>query len=83
MRDLIEKLNQLQLNEAPVQPGERKGISFKLKKLEKLTNELNNYKGSLNSMKYMELPANLKSEMKQIEDKLSAEIDKVNQAYQV
>ena len=88
MRDLLEKLNQLQsneesLNEAPVQPGERKGISFKLKKLEKLSNELQKYQSSLHSMKYMELPPALKTEMKQIEDKLNAEIDKVNQAYQI
>lgn len=88
MRDLIEKLNQLQrdeetLSEAPVHPGERKGISFKLKKLEKLSNELDKYKSSLHSMKYMELPPALKTEMKQIEDKLNAEIDKVSQAYQV
>lgn len=88
MRDLLEKLNQLQsneesLSEAPVQPGERKGISFKLKKLEKLSNELTKYQSSLHSMKYMELPPALKTEMKQIEDKLNAEIDKVNQAYQM
>lgn len=88
MRDLIEKLNQLQRNEikiseAPVQPGERKGISFKLKRLEKLSNELDKYKNSLQSMKYMELPPALKAEMKQIEEKLNTEIDKVSQAYQI
>ena len=79
MRDLLEKL--MQLTEAPVKPGERKGISFKLKKLDKISNQLNSYKSSMSNMKYMELPPALKSEMKQIQDKLDAEIEKVNKAY--
>jgi len=81
MKDLLEQL--MKLDEAPVKPGERKGISFKLKKLEKLSNQLDKYKSSLHSMKYMDLPPALKAEMKQIEDKLNGEIDKVNQAYQI
>ena len=82
MRDLLEKLMQLQLNEAPVNPGERKGISFKLKKLETMGSELAKYKSSMSNMQYMVLPPALKAEMKQIEDKLNTEIEKVNTAYQ-
>lgn len=81
MKDLLEQL--MQLNEAPVQPGERKGISFKLKKLEKISDKLRQYQNSMSHMKMAQLPGELQKEMQQLQDKLNAEIDKVNQAYQI
>lgn len=81
MKDLLEQL--IKLNEAPVQPGERKGISFKLKKLEKISDKLRQYQNSMSHMKMAQLPGDLQKEMQQLQDKLNAEIDKVNQAYQI
>lgn len=80
MRDLLEKL--MQLTEAPVQPGERKGISFKLKKLDKVASQLSQYKNSMNYMQAAKMPPDLQAEMKALQDKLNTEIEKVNQAYQ-
>lgn len=83
MRDLIEKLNQLQLNEAPVQPGERKGISFKLKKLDSVRSQLDDYKNSLYYMgqSKLKLPPELQKEMEGLESKLNKEIAGVESAY--
>lgn len=81
MKDLLEQL--MQLNEAPVKPGERKGISFKLKKLEKIGDQLRQYQNSMSHMKMAELPGELQKEMQQLQDKLNAEIDKVDKAYQI
>lgn len=83
MRDILEKLNAL--TEAKVEPGERKGISFKLKKLDKMLYQLNDYKGSMSHLKSSAsaLPNELKAELQQLQDKLNAEIEKVNTAYQI
>ncbi len=81
MKDLLEQL--MQLNEAPVKPGERKGISFKLKKLEKISDRLRQYQNSMSHMKMAQLPGELQKEMQQLQDKLNAEIDKVDKAYQI
>ncbi len=81
MKDLLEQL--MQLNEAPVKPGERKGISFKLKKLEKISDKLRQYQNSMSHMKMAQLPGELQKEMQQLQDKLNAEIDKVDKAYQI
>ena len=81
MKDLLEQL--MQLNEAPVKPGERKGISFKLKKLEKISDKLRQYQNSMSHMKMAELPGELQKEMQQLQDKLNTEIEKVDKAYQV
>ena len=81
MKDLLEQL--MQLNEAPVKPGERKGISFKLKKLEKISDKLRQYQNSMSHMKMAQLPGELQKEMQQLQDKLNDEIDKVDKAYQV
>ena len=80
MKDLLEQL--MQLNEAPVNPGERKGISFKLKRLDKIASKLDQYKNSMSSLQYAVLPDEMKADMKQLQDKLNKEIDKVNLAYQ-
>lgn len=80
MRDLIEKL--MKLSEAPVNPGERKGISFKLKKLDKISSKLDQYKNSMSSLQYAVLPDEMKADMKLLQDKLNKEIEKVNSAYQ-
>lgn len=80
MKDLLEKLTIL--TEAPVKPGDRKEISFKLKKLDKVSNELYQYKQSLNYMEAAStLPPALKQEMAALQEKLNAEIDKVQKAY--
>lgn len=81
MKDLLEQL--MQLNEAPVKPGERKGISFKLKKLEKISDKLRQYQNSMSHMKMTQLPGELQKEMQQLQEKLNDEIDKVDKAYQV
>ena len=80
MKDLLEQL--MQLNEAPVNPGERKGISFKLKRLDKIASKLDQYKNSMSSLQYAVLPDEMKADMKQLQDKLNKEIEKVNLAYQ-
>lgn len=80
MKDLLQQL--MQLNEAPVQPGERKGISFKLKKLDKISAKLNQYKNSMSYMQAAVLPDEMKADMQNLQDKLNAEIEKVNSAYQ-
>ena len=80
MKDLLEQL--MQLNEAPVNPGERKGISFKLKRLDKIASKLDQYKNSMSSLQYAVLPDEMKADMKQLQDKLNKEIEKVNTAYQ-
>jgi transcription antitermination factor NusG len=81
MRDLLEKLNQLQLTEAPVKPGERKGISFNLKRLDKVRAELDKYKNSMSYLQSASMPPELKGDMQSLQDKLDAEIEKVNTAY--
>jgi transcription antitermination factor NusG len=81
MKDLLEQL--MQLNEAPVNPGERKGISFKLKKLEKISDKLRQYQNSMSHMKMAQMPSELQKEMQQLQEKLNDEIDKVDNAYQV
>lgn len=81
MKDLLEQL--MQLNEAPVKPGERKGISFKLKKLEKISDKLRQYQNSMSHMKMAQLPDELQKEMQQLQEKLNDEIDKVDKAYQI
>jgi transcription antitermination factor NusG len=81
MKDLLEQL--MQLNEAPVNPGERKGISFKLKKLEKISDKLRQYQNSMSHMQMAQLPGELQKEMQQLQEKLNDEIDKVDKAYQV
>jgi hypothetical protein len=81
MKDLLQQL--MQLNEAPVKPGERKGISFKLKKLEKISDKLRQYQNSMSHMQMAQLPGELQKEMQQLQDKLNTEIDKVNKAYQI
>lgn len=80
MKDLLQQL--MQLNEAPVNPGERKGISFKLKRLDKIASKLDQYKNSMSSLQYAVLPDEMKADMKQLQDKLNKEIEKVNLAYQ-
>jgi transcription antitermination factor NusG len=79
-RDIIKKLEML--SEAPVKPGERKNISFRLNRLEKLNSELKTYKNSLSSMKYVTMPATLQKEIDELQTKLQSEIDKVQAAYQ-
>lgn len=81
MRDLFEQL--ININEAPVKPGERKGISFKLKRLEKISDKLRQYQNSMSHMKMAQLPGELQKEMQQLQDKLNLEIDKVDKAYQI
>lgn len=82
MKDLLETLLNLQLNEAPVLPGEKKGISFRLRKLDKVSDKLNQYKNSLSHMKMTNLPPDLQKEMDQLQNKLNLEINKVQDAYE-
>ncbi len=79
MRDLLQQL--MQLNEAPVKPGERKEISFKLKKLEKMSSNLDAYKRSLYNMAGSALPPELQKDMDALQEKLGNEISKVQAAY--
>lgn len=79
MKDLLEQL--MQLNEAPVKPGERKEISFKLKKLEKMSSNLEAYKRSLYNMAGSTLPPELQGDMDALQEKLGNEIKKVQAAY--
>lgn len=79
MRDLIEKL--MKLSEAPVKPGERKGISFSLKKLDKINRQLSDYKKSLNYMSMATLPPEMQKDLDQLQNKLTGEIKKVQAAY--
>lgn len=79
MKDLLEQL--MQLNEAPVKPGERKEISFKLKKLEKMSSNLDAYKRSLYNMAGSTLPPELQKDMDALQEKLGNEISKVQAAY--
>lgn len=79
MRDLIDKINVLL--EAPVNPGERKEISFKLKKLDAIKKNLDNYRSSLYSMETMSLPDSVKADIEAAKAKLETEIDKVSGAY--
>jgi transcription antitermination factor NusG len=81
MRDLLETLLTMPLNEAPVKPGERKEISFKLKKLESMTSKLDAYKRSLYSMENSTLPPELQKDMDALYNKLDGEIKKVQTAY--
>lgn len=79
MRDLIEQL--MKLSEAPVKPGERKGISFSLKKLDKINRQLSDYKKSLNYMSMATLPPEMQKDLDQLQNKLTGEIKKVQAAY--
>lgn len=79
MKELLEKLTMI--TEAPVKPGERKGMSFKLAKLDKVNSELEQYKQSLYHMGATKLPPALQKEMEALQEKLNAEIDKVQKAY--
>lgn len=81
MRDLLETLLTMPLYEAPVKPGERKEISFKLKKLESMTSKLDAYKRSLYSMAGSTLPPELQKDMDTLYNKLDGEIKKVQTAY--
>jgi transcription antitermination factor NusG len=79
MRDLLEKLTLL--TEAPVQPGEKKEISFTLKKLDKVTSKLSEYKKSLQYMESTTLPPDMQKKMQELQDELNIEIGKVQAAY--
>lgn len=79
MKELLEKLTVI--TEAPVKPGERKGISFKLAKLDKVNSELEQYKQSLYHMGATKLPPELQKEMDALQEKLDVEIAKVQKAY--
>lgn len=79
MKDLLEQL--MQLSEAPVKPGERKEISFKLKKLETVQSKLDAYKRSLYNMAGSALPPELQGDMDALQEKLGQEIKKVQAAY--
>jgi len=79
MRDLFEQL--IKINEAPVKPGERKDISFKLTKLDKVQSKLDAYKRSLSNMTGSALPPELQEEMDALQEKLGNEIKKVQSAY--
>jgi transcription antitermination factor NusG len=79
MRDLFEQL--IKINEAPVRPGERKDISFKLTKLDKVQSKLDAYKRSLSNMTGSALPPELQEEMDALQEKLGNEIKKVQSAY--
>lgn len=79
MKDLLEQL--MQLNEAPVKPGERKEISFKLKKLDKMYSNLEAYKRSLYNMVGSTLPPELQGDLEALQEKLGNEIKKVQAAY--
>lgn len=79
MKDLLEQL--MQLNEAPVKPGERKEISFKLKKLDKMSSNLEAYKRSLYNMAGSTLPPELQGDLEALQEKLGNEIKKVQAAY--
>lgn len=84
MRDLLEKLNQLTeaaVTEAAVKPGERKTISFRIAKLEKIKDQLDAYYSSLNALANNKMPPSLAAEAEALRVKLRAEIDKVDRSY--
>lgn len=76
MRDLINIIS-----EAEVKPGERKSISFKVNRLEKLLKKLNQYKKNAETLQNMELPSSTVEELASILNKVNAEIDKVQKAH--
>lgn len=79
MKDLLEQL--IKLSEAPVKPGERKEISFKLNKLDKMQSKLDAYKRSLYNMAGSALPPELQNDMDALQEKLGNEIKKVQASY--
>ena len=85
MRDIIEKLALLtaaaRINEAEVKPGEKKEISFQLKKLDKLSTDLNAYQQSVYQMQNTKLPPSMQEEMNALQEKLKVEVIKVQKAY--
>lgn len=81
MREILEQLNKLM--EAEVKPGERKEISFKLKRLDAISNKLRDYKKSLShlNMSRESLPPELEKSIIAVQDQLDSEIKKVETTY--
>lgn len=76
MRNLINIIT-----EAEVKPGERKNISFKVNRLEKMLKKLNAYKKNAELMTGMDLPDSAKEDLSALLDKVNTEIAKVQQSY--
>ena len=76
MRNLINIIT-----EAEVKPGERKNISFKANRLEKMLKQLNAYKKNAELMSGMDLPDSAKNDLSALLDKVNTEISKVQKTY--
>ncbi len=76
MKDLIDKLNKI-LAEGTVNPGDKKAISFRIKKLEKFREKLDDYRRSLRSIQNTNMPAALQSEKESLSSKMEEFISQV------
>jgi transcription antitermination factor NusG len=76
MKDLIKKIDSI-IMEAEVKPGEKKEISFKIAKLEKLREKINIYKNSLSSIARANLPPELLDDRDNLHKKLEQIISKI------
>lgn len=76
MRNLINIIK-----EAEVKPGERKDISFKVNRLDKMLKKLNAYKKNVQAMSGMDIPDSAKAELESVISKVNDEINKVQTAY--
>jgi len=69
------------VNEAEVKPGERKNISFKVNRLEKILKKLNQYKKNAETLRKMELPNSTAEDLSTLLSKVDAEISKVQKVH--
>ena len=66
------------LVEAEIKPGERKGISLKISKLEKMLKKINDYQESAASMHNMKVPDSVAAEYAKVQQGIYDEIEKLN-----
>jgi len=80
MKDLLARLDSI-LAEGSVAPGEKKALSFKLNKLEKMKEKIQKYQHSFSSMKNISLPAELQKEQNQLAEKIAIFTEKLEREY--
>lgn len=66
------------LVEAEVKPGERKGISLKIAKLEKMLKKINDYQETASSMHSMKVPDSVAGEYEKVKQGIYDEIEKLS-----
>lgn len=80
MKDLLTRLDSI-LAEGSVAPGEKKALSFKIQKLEKMKKKIEEYQQSLYSVKAASLPRELEKEQNQLADKIAVFLEKIEREY--